>query len=94
MEAQKQRPYRVWCAPCEQYIDFAPDGWDAVEHANRHGAVIFWTEERGRFIGEPAPVHTPAPLATTDELLDLEDLSIGAWSSDLRRVIALADPVL
>lgn len=80
MEAEKPRTYRVYCAPCEEYIDFASDGWDAVQHANRHGCVICWTEANGRYIGEPAPLAIPAPLATSDEILDLHDLSDDKWT--------------
>lgn len=93
MNEQKERPYRVWCAPCEQVIEFAPDGWDAVQHANRHGAVIVWTERNGRYIGEPMPEHTPAPAITTEEVLDYFEMPLDVVSAMAREVLRHADAV-
>lgn len=84
----RESSYRVYCAPCEEYKEFPPDGAAAILHANRHGCVICWTEANGRYIGAPAPENIPAPLATSDELLDLQDMPLDVWSAFARQTIA------
>ena len=72
------------CGLCGRNHQTRSDAIKCAELIWNRVAVVFTDTE-------DAPItHEPTPLVCTDELLDLEDLSLEAWSMEFRRVVTLA----
>jgi len=75
--------FEVWCAPCEQRLTFAQDGDALRAHAHRHAVPVYYTDADGFFIGEPRERES----ITQDEIIDLEETSLDAWTAEMHRAV-------